>query len=500
MNTSTNLTASERWIITIAIMTATLMQVLDTTIVNVALPHMQGSLGASPDETTWTLTSYLVASAIFMPLTGYFTDRFGRKNYLLLSVIGFTLTSALCGAATSIVQMVVFRLLQGIFGAGLVPLSQAILTEIFPEQERGKAMAIWGMGVMVGPILGPSLGGYLTDIASWRWTFYVNVPFGIAASLMVFRFVPDTLKKERKIDWLGLLLIAVAIGSIQYVLDRGNQRDWFDALDIRISTFLGLISLVGFIIYSLKNKNNSIFNLTIFKDRNFILSSLLLMVLGLGMYGTMVIQPQLLQGLLNYPVLLAGLIMAPRGLASMFSMMIVGKLINYIDPRWFIALGIVLGATGIYICTQYSQEISLSWLIWPLILQGLGLGLIFVPLSSIAFSTLPTTTRAEAAGIYSLLRTIGSSIGISITITFLSRHTQMAWNQLGSSMQIYNPAFMDYVHSLHLDVSSPKAIALLTSELSQQSLMLSYINTFSFIMWSFLIMLPCVLLLKNTKS
>ncbi|HAU2125139.1 TPA: DHA2 family efflux MFS transporter permease subunit [Legionella pneumophila] len=499
-NPSDTLSASQRWIITVAIMAATLMQVLDTTIVNVALPHMQGSLGASPDETTWTLTSYLVASAIFMPLTGYFTDRFGRKAYLLLSIIGFTLTSALCGAATSIVQMVVFRLLQGIFGAGLVPLSQAILTDIFPDNERGKAMAIWGMGVMVGPILGPSLGGYLTDIASWRWTFYVNIPFGIAATLMVFHFVPDTLKKARKMDWIGMILIALAVGSIQYVLDRGNQMDWFAALDIRTATFLGLISLCGFIAYSIKNKSNALFDISIFQDRNFVLSSLLLAILGLGMYGTMVIQPQMLQGLLDYPVLIAGLIMAPRGIASMFSMMIVGKLTNQVQPRWLISIGVLLSASGIYIMTHYSQDVSLSWLIWPLILQGFGLGLIFVPLSSVAFSTLPSSARSEAAGLYSLLRTIGSSVGISITITFLSRHTQIAWNQIGGSIQLYNPALMEYLQPWHLKATDPQAAALLLNELGKQSLMLSYINTFAFIMWSFLIMLPFVLLLKQNNS
>lgn len=499
-NISSSLSSSERWVITVAIMAATLMQVLDTTIVNVALPHMQGALSSSPDETTWTLTSYLVASAIFMPLTGYFTDTFGRKNYLLISIIGFTVSSALCGAAMSIGQMVLYRLLQGIFGAGLVPLSQAILADIFPDNERGKAMAIWGMGVMVGPILGPSLGGYLTDVASWRWTFYVNIPFGIAATLLVFRFVPDTLKKQRKIDWVSLILIAVAIGSIQYVLDRGNQVDWLEALEIRVATFLGITSLCGFIFYSIRHKDNALFDLLIFKDRNFILSSLLLAVLGLGMYGTMVIQPQLLQGLLNYPVLIAGLIMAPRGVASMFSMMIVGKLISRIDPRWLISTGILLGALGISITTNYSQEISVSWLIWPLVLQGLGLGLIFVPLSTVAFSTLPNASRAEAAGLYSLLRTIGSSIGISITITFLSRHTQMAWNQIGGFIQPYNAAVIDYLRPWHLQMTDPKAAGLLVSELSKQALMLSYINTFSFIMWSFLIMLPFVFLLKNNKD
>lgn len=499
-NISASLTASERWVITIAIMAATLMQVLDMTIVNVALPHMQGSLSTSPDETTWTLTSYLVASAIFMPLTGYFTDRLGRKKYLFFSIVGFTITSALCGAATSIVQMVLFRLLQGIFGAGLVPLSQAILADIFPENERGKAMAIWGMGVMVGPILGPSLGGYLTDIASWRWTFYVNIPFGIAAAIMVFRFVPDTLKKERKMDWVGMILIAVAVGSIQYVLDRGNQRDWFASFDIRTMTILGLASLFGFIIYSMKAGSNAIFKLTMFKDRNFVLSSLLLTVLGVGMYGTMVVQPQMLQGLLNYPVLIAGLIMAPRGIASLFSMMIVGKLINRVDLRWLISTGILISAGGISIATHYSQEISLVWLIGPFVLQGLGMGLIFVPLSTVAFSTLPMSSRAEATGMFSLLRTLGSSMGISITITFLSRHTQMAWNQLGGSIQRYNPALIDYLRPLHLTVNDPKAVALLVRELSKQSLMLSYINTFAFIMWSFLIMLPFVFLLKKNKT
>lgn len=497
--TEENLSFFQRWMIAIAIMLATLMQVLDTTIVNVALPHVQGSLAASPDETTWTLTSYLVASAIFMPLTGYWADRFGRKPYLLISILGFTLSSALCGAAASIFQMVFFRLLQGIFGAGLVPLSQAILTDIFPVKERGKAMAIWGMGVMVGPILGPSLGGYLTDVTSWRWTFYVNIPFGIISAFMVYRCVPDTFKKKRKMDWIGIILLAMAVGSIQYVLDRGNQVDWFDALEIRITMLLGIIGLVGFLFYSLRSKTKTIIDLAIFKDRNFVLASLLLAVLGLGMYGTMVIQPQMLQGLLNYPVLTAGLMLAPRGIASMFSMMIVSRLINRLDPRWLISTGILLGAGGIYLTTIHcSQTISLTWLVIPLILQGLGLGLIFVPLSAVAFSTLPATCRAEAAGVYSLIRTIGSSIGISITITFLTRHTQMAWNQLGGLLQPYNPILIDYLRAnYHLKPTDPQAATMLLNELGKQSAMLAYMNTFAFITWSFIMMLPLVLLLKK---
>lgn len=499
-NVSESLSVVQRWLITITVMAATLMQVLDTTIVNVALPHMQGSLNASPDETSWTLTSYLVASAIFMPLAGYFTDRLGRKKYLLISVIGFTVTSALCGMASTIAEIVLFRLLQGVFGAGLVPLSQAILADIFPDHERGKAMAIWGMGVMVGPILGPSLGGYLTEIASWRWTFYVNIPIGVAAALMVIRYVPDTLKKARRMDWAGMILLTLAIGCIQYVLDRGNQMDWFAALDIRVATFLGVTSLLLFIVYSIFNQSQSLFNLTIFKDRNFTLSSVLLAVLGLGMYGTMVVQPQMLEGLLHYPVLMTGLVMAPRGIASMFSMMIVGKLINRIDPRWLISVGILIGAGGISLTTLYSQQISPSWLIWPLVLQGFGLGLIFVPLSSVAFSTLPVSSRVEAAGLFSLLRTLGSSIGISITITFLSRHTQMAWNQIGGSINPYNPALVDYLRPLHMSVNTAQGASVLVEELRRQALMLAYVNTFAFIMWSFLMMLPFVMLLKRNNA
>ncbi len=491
------LTPKRRWLITITVMAATLIQVLDTTIVNVALPHMQGSLNASPDQSTWILTSYLVASAIFMPMTGYFTDLLGRKKYLLISIIGFTVTSAFCGAATSIAAIVIFRLLQGVFGAGLVPLSQAILTDIFPANERGKAMAIWGSGVMVGPILGPTLGGYLTEVANWRWTFYINVPIGIMAAVMVWRFVPDTLKKFRPLNKLGLLFMVLTIGAAQYVLDRGNQQDWLSAVDIRVSVMLMVIGLAGFIHYGLRAKSNPVFPLQIFRDRNFILSSVLMIVLGVGMYGSMVIQPQMLESVLNYPVLTAGLVMAPRGIAGMVGMVIVSKLINKVDPRWLVIGGILLSVVGVGATTYYPQNVNIFWLTWPMLLQGFGLGMIFVPLTTVGFATLPAALRVEAAGLFSLVRTFGSAVGISVTTTFFTRHLQMAWNQVGGSIQPFNPALYDYLQSMHLTLQQPEAVLRLATELNNQAFMLSLVNTFAFTMWGFLVMLPVVLLLKR---
>lgn len=495
-----SITPTTRLLITIVVMAATLMQVIDTTIVNVALPHMQGSLGASADEITWTLTSYLVASAIFMPLTGYFTDLLGRKRYLIISIAGFTLVSALCGASTSLVELVLFRLLQGIFGAGLVPISQAILTDIYPPEERGKAMAIWGVGVMVGPILGPTIGGYLTEVTTWRWTFYVNIPVGIF-TLLLSGVIPDTLKKIRQMDWMGLGLLSLGIGGLQYVLDRGNQADWFGSTEICLISYLALAGFFGFLLHSMNNKKQAVFDLAIFKDRNFAVSSILLCIFGLGLYGMMVIQPMMLESLFDYPALTTGFMMAPRGISGMISMIIVGKLIARVDPRWLIMLGILLSVLGMSIGTYYSiDNISPAWLVYPLLIQGFGLGMVFVPLSYIAYSTLPAHLRTEAAGLFSLLRTIGSSIGISIAITIYTRKSQLFWNQLIGFIQPYNQALQSYLNPLHLTPQQPLAAAVVTSEIARQASMLAFINVFAVIIVCFLAMLPLVFILKRVKS
>ncbi|MDF2530043.1 MAG: family efflux transporter permease subunit [Gammaproteobacteria bacterium] len=490
---------AERWLIIIAVMAATLMEVLDTTIINVALPYMQGSLNAAPDQVSWTLTSYMVASGIFMPLAGYFSDRFGRKQYLLYCMGGFTLASILCGASTSLAEIVIFRLLQGAFGAGLVPLSQAIMTDIHSPQDRGKAMAIWGAGVMVGPILGPTLGGYLTDVASWRWAFYVNVPVGIIAALLAYRVVPDTIKKIRGMDWLGLSLISISIGAIQFVLDRGNQDNWFNSFGIQLASFMAVVALGAFIFRNLEKQSHAVFDLTIFKDRNFTVASLMMVIMGLGLYGTMVIQPLLMEELMNYPVLLTGLAMAPRGLSSMISMIIVSKLIVKIDPRKLVAFGIFLVSAGSFMGTFYSLNASVVWFIWPLVLQGFGMGMVFVPLSTMAYSTLPAENRVEAAGLYSLLRTIGGSIGIAVVITIWTRHTQIAWNELAAHIQINNPAVAAYLQPLHLQATDPQGAAVLGNMIIQQAQMVAFVSDYAFIAWSFLAMLPMLLLFKYRK-
>jgi len=507
------ITPSKRLLITISVMLATLMQVLDTTIVNVALPHMQGSLAATPDQVPWVLTSYLVSSAICMPLTGYFSDILGRKNYLLICMSGFIVASALCGAATTLPEIVCFRLMQGVFGAGLVPLSQAILADVYLPEERGKAMALWGMGVMVGPILGPTLGGYLTEVASWRWTFYINVPFGLFALFLAWQVVPKTPKKTRHMDWWGLLFLSVAIGATQFFLDRGNQDDWFSSMTITIAAVLAVAGAVAFGVHSTKPKQRMVFDISIFKDRNFTVSSILLAVFGLSLFGSMVIFPLMLENLMNYPVLTTGLVMAPRGVGSLLSTMLMGRLIKHFDPKVLVATGIVICLLGSLVTVHYNLEISPSWIVVPMFFQGFGLGMIFVPLSAVAFSTLPASSRAEGAGLYSLLRTLGSSIGISVVVTLFTRMTQADWNYLGGFINPYNPALQHYLQIMQTRYSlmpamqptealfgNPVAFGILQAELSRQAQMTALVDTFAFINFSMLFMLPLVLLLKSTHK
>jgi len=490
--------SSRRFLISLAVMSATVLQALDTTIVNVALPHMQGQLGATPDQISWVLTSYLVASGVCMPLTGYFADRMGQKNFLLVSILGFVLSSALCGLSTNLAEIVLFRLMQGVFGAALVPMSQSIMVQTFPPEERGKAMAIWGIGVMVGPILGPTLGGYITEAINWRWTFYINLPVGILSLFLAWRMVPDSPRRERRMDWLGMVLIILAVGGLQFVLDRGTQDDWFGSWAIRTAVTLSVLGFFGFLYHGFRHPRKALFDPRIFYDRNFATASLLLAVFGLGMFGAMVLQPMMLESLLNYPASTTGLIMAPRGIASMISMVLVGRLIARVEPRALIAVGIVLSAIGSHAMTMYSLQIDAWWLIWPVVIQGLGLGMIFVPLSTVAFSTLPKEQSAEAAGIYSLMRTIGSSVGISIATTVMTRYTQVGWNGLGGHITIYNHAIATYLKGLHLNLGDPAATAVLAHSLARQARMLGMLDAFKLISWSFIAMLPMVLLIGRS--
>ena len=494
-------TEGSRFLITVAVMMATVMQVIDTTIVNVALPKMQGQLGATTDQISWVLTSYLVSSAILMPLTGFLTDRIGQKRYLLGSILGFVVASGLCGMATSLPEIVIFRLLQGVFGAALSPLSQSILVQTYPAESRGKAMAIWGLGVMAGPVLGPTVGGYLTQELSWRWDFYVNLPVGVICFLLSMAVIPDTARRSRRMDWIGLITIALAIGALQVVLDRGNTDDWFASNTIRILTALSGIGLIAYLWHSLSNRGQEkIFDLRLFKDRNFANACFLITVMGLGMYGTLILQPELLEGLLNYPVLTTGLVMAPRGLASMAGMFLVGKLVHRVDARLLVLIGIVLSAIGTFALGWYNLHVNLFWILWPILIQGVGLGMIFVPLAIIAYSTLPPRASAEAAGMYNLLRTIGSSVGISIVSTLLTEETQINWNTLGGHLNPMNPALRPFLARLGLEHPNHQLAALLSLNLERHATMLAFLDCFQFIGWTFICMIPLILIVKKPKT
>jgi DHA2 family multidrug resistance protein len=490
--------SSQRAFLTVAVMAATVMQVLDTTIVNVALPQMQGELGATPDQVSWVLTSYLVASAIMMPLTGFFTDLFGRKKYLLISISGFVIASMLCGLAQNLTELVIFRMLQGMFGAALVPLSQAIMVDTYPIAERPKAMAIWSMGVMIGPIAGPTLGGWLTEVLDWRWTFYINLPVGIISFLLASRFVPDTERRSRNMDWLGFIYLSLAIAGLQYFLDRGNTDDWFNNTGVTTAAILSVIGLALFIWHSMKRQTNSLFSLHIFRDRNFVTATLVITMLGFGLYGGMVIQPTMLEGLMGYPAATAGLVMAPRGLASMISMMLVGRMMKTMDTRYIIAFGMILSAIGNYLYTLYNLNASPLQIFLPLIFQGFGLGFMMVPLTTIALATMRPYLVPDAAGLYSLLRTIGSSIGIALVSTLYSRGAQMNWQSLGGAIQPFNSALQPYVTGSTLNSATLNSTTLqpLAAELMRQSGMVSIVNAYWWMTASFIIMLPLVLLLK----
>lgn len=488
-----------RGLIGIAVMLATIMAILDTTIVNVALPHMMGALGATSDQITWVLTSYIVAQVIFIPLTGYLSGRFGRRRLLLVSVSGFVVTSILCGQANTLGEIVIFRLFQGAFGAALMPLSQSVMMDLFPPHERGKAMAIWGLGIMLGPILGPTLGGYITEYMSWRWVFYVNVPLGILDFIMLAALLPSSPTYQAKADWIGVGFMVVGIGGMQLVLDRGNREDWFQSNFILGMSVLAGLSLVVFIFRSWR-RQDAVVKLKLLKDRNLAAASTIMSIFILAIYGTLAMLPIMLEQLLHYPVQTTGLVMAPRGIGSAISMLVVGRLITRFDPRLLILIGLGLSASAIYQMTGWSLYISFSRVLWTGFLQGLGVGMIFVPLSTLAFADIPPAEMDQATGTFNLFRTIGASIGISIISTILARMEQTNWNQLGGHINPYNPALTAWLNHHELSMNDPLAPQILAAELMRQADMVAFIDIFWFITLSMLAMVPLLLLLKNPAS
>jgi MFS transporter, DHA2 family, multidrug resistance protein len=499
-----------RTMVVIAVMSATLMQMLDTTIVNVALPQMQGQLGTTASEISWVLTSYIVAATACTPLTGYFTDRLGQRKYLLLATGGFVIASVLCGLSYNLTQIVVFRIAQGVAGAALAPLSQAIMTGLYPPEERGKAMAMWGMGVTLGPVLGPTLGGWLTEALSWRWTFFINLPVGIGSILLALRYLPDSPKRERSMDWTGFTLLALTVGALQFVLDRGNRDDWFAADEIVMASMLCAFSFALFLRHALRGSRHPIFDPRLFLNGNFATATFISMALSLGIFGSMILQPILMESLLEYPVSVTGLLMAPRGLAVGFGMILVGRFADRIDLRILVLAGMACSFLGSYAMTRYTLDVD-SWaLVWPGLLQGLGIALIMVPLSVHAFTTLAREKIAEAAGMNSLLRNLGSAIGISIAATMLTRYTQQGWQQLGGYLNPYNPAVNDYLRNLHVAPNgatwngatgtvNDTSVQVLAHEVARQSAIAGMSNVYWLIAVTGLAMVPLIMLLRPAK-
>jgi DHA2 family multidrug resistance protein len=476
-----------------SVMLATLMQAIDTTIANVALPEMQGSLSATQDQASWVLTSYIVAAAILTPVTGWLAGALGRRRLLLLAVGGFTVASLLCGIATGIGEMVLFRVLQGVFGAALVPISQSLLLDVFPKEKHGQAMALWGMGIMIGPILGPPLGGWLTEFYSWRWVFLINLPVGILAMLGILAGVDKEPTHSRPLDWTGLALMTLGIGAMQLFFDRGQGEDWFSSLEIQIEAALAFLGVYLYILHW-KSTEHPLLDLGLLRNSNFAVSVMLIFVVGIVLFSTLALLPPYLSQIMHYPVLDIGLLLAPRGVGTMAGMMIVGRLLGRIDARWPIMVGIVMTGASLYFMTKFGVEVSNFVVVWIGLLQGLGLGLVFVPISSVAYSTLPAHQRTEAASLFSLIRNIGSSIGISAVMTLLARGAQASHSELAARIPAFG-AETALVPSAW-DPSTLSGAAALNAEVSRQAAVIAYLNDFQLLMLLTFAALPLVWFLR----
>jgi MFS transporter, DHA2 family, multidrug resistance protein len=479
-----------RGLITACVMLATIMQALDTTIANVALPYMQGSLSVTFDQVSWVLTSYIVAAAIMTAPVGWLAVRFGRKRVFIVCAAGFTVASMLCGLAQGISDMVIYRLLQGVFGAALVPLSQAVMMDIYPPERRGQAMAIWGMGVMLGPIMGPTLGGWLTEYYNWRWVFYINLPFGIATVLGRLSFMPDTEHREMRFDWFGFATLSLAIGFLQLMLDRGETLGWFSSNEIVTEAIIAGTAFYFFLAHTLTAERPFI-PVEIFRNWNFTLGVFFMFVVGILILATLALITPYVQNVLGYPVLQAGFLLGTRGVGTMISMMIVGRLLRFIDARLLIAAGMAFSCLSLWEMSAITPDISAFTIIWTSIVQGIGLGLVFVPLNTVAFATMPVFLRTEATAIWTLIRNLGSSIGVSIVIAELTSKTTNMHARLAEYVTPFNLGFQ-LSSSPMLDPRSTRGLAMIDQLVTGQATTIAYQNDFLMMTVVGLICLPLI--------
>ncbi len=489
-----------RLIITLCTVGATLMQALDQTIANVALPYMQGSLSATTDEITWVLTSYVIAAAIMTAPVGWLSARFGRNYLFITCLIGFTVASMMCGAAQSLVQMVAFRILQGVFGAALVPLSQSTMMDIYPMEKRGQAMAIWGMGVMIGPILGPTLGGYLTELYNWRYVFYINLPFGILATIGLIVFMPRSHPNfNMRFDWIGFAVLSLGIGGLQMMLDRGQNQDWFSSREIFIELILGCLGVYLFVVHMLTGKKPFI-PPAIFRDRNFTTGVVVMFAAGTVLVSSSSLMAPWLQTLANYPVEAAGLIMAPRGIGTMAAMMTGGRLASYVDPRKLMAFGIILLVWSIWDMTVWTPDVAQWRIMATITVQGAGLGFLFIPLQVLAIATLPGQYRTDGASLFSLFRNIGAAIGVSVTSSMLVHNTQIMHEQIGGEVTPFNRALMNGGAVEHFwDPATRHGAAMLDHVINQQAQIVAYVDDYKMMIFTTAPMLLLLLLMRRSR-
>jgi MFS transporter, DHA2 family, multidrug resistance protein len=488
-----------RNMVTICAMTATIMQALDTTIANVALPYMQGTLSASQDQINWVLTSYIVAAAIMTAPVGWIANRFGRKRIFIVCSAGFTIASVLCGVAQDINQMVLFRLLQGVFGAALVPLSQAVMLDIYTLQERAKAMSIWGMGVMMGPIMGPSLGAWLTETYSWHWVFFVNIPFGFVTVLGLIVFMDETEKNHTlRFDWFGFSALAVGIGSLQLALDRGEQLGWLESNEIVIEFIVSAIGFYYFFAHSLTTSKPFI-QFAIFKDKNFLGGCVFMSVMGLVLYSTMALSSPYLQNVIGYPIITAGVLLASRGCGTFVAMMLVGRIMRYIEARTLIVAGLSLTALSLFYMTGWTDQTQVPEIVTVSVVQGFGFGLVFVPLSTVAFMTLAGNLRTDGTSMLTLLRNVASSVGISIVIAQLTEGGRRIYAVLSEHITPFNHAMQMPNVAGMIDLNSDKGRAMADAMVAAQAQIIAFARDYQLVMFFILASIPLAIMIGSTK-